>query len=243
MIRDEVRLAEIKKVQDDILNALVRTNPPTTLSADEQDSLLAQACSEACGILDRWVKSTPWEELRPKTREAIADVIPDWQAIRPFLAPLGVTLGRVTERRPSLAGIPEIGKPEDYIDDLITRTESTSRRHPGFTRQQLYTEATNRIKTLRSSVCSLAGDFAKGAKNRARLRAAARSALKWTAGFLFSAALLTIGLTPQAVAHDAPAVVHEAVSVALVHQLAWTAQPTVRVAPPQLGTHLGPRIG
>jgi hypothetical protein len=243
LIGDEVRLAEIGKVQDDILNALVRTNPPTTLSEDEQDSLLAQACSEACGILDRWVKSTPWEDLRPKVRETIADVIPDWQAIRPFLAPLGVTLGRMTERRPFVAGIPEIGNPEDYIDDLITRTESTSRRHPGFTRKQLYTEATNRIKALQSSVCAIAGDFAKGAKNRARLRAAARSALKWTAGFLFSAALITIGLTPQVVAHDVPAAVHEAVSVAFVHQVARTAQPTVRVAPPQLGAHLGPGIG
>jgi hypothetical protein len=243
LIGDEVRLAEIEKVQDNILNALVRTNQPTTLSEDEQDSLLAQACSEACGILDRWVKSTRWEELRPKAHEAIADVIPDWQAIRPFLAPLAVTLGRMTERRPSVAGIPEIGKPADYIDDLIMRTESTSRRHPGFTRKQLYTEATNRIKTLQSSVCALAGDFAKGAKNRARLRAAARSALKAAAGFLFSAALISIGLTQQAVAHDLTVAVHEAVSVAFVVQAAHTAQPTVRVAPPQLGAHLGPGIG
>ena len=243
LIGEEVRLAEIKMVQNNILNALVRTNPPTTLSEEEQDSLLAQACSEACGILDRWVKSTPWEELRPKARGTIAEVIPDWQAIRPFLAPLGVTLDRMTERRPSMAGIPEIGNPAAYIDALITRTESTCRRHPGFTREQLYTEATNRIKTLRSSVCAIAGDFAKGAKNRARLRAAARSALKWAAGFLFSAALITIGLTPEAVAHDIPAAVHEAVSVAFVHQAAQTAQPSVRVAPPQLGAHLGPGIG
>lgn len=243
MIGDEVRLAEIAKVQDNILNALVRTNPPTTLSEDEQDSLLAQACSEACAILDRWVKSTLWEDLRPKSREAIADVIPDWQAIRPFLAPLGVTLGRMVERRPSVAGIPEIGKPEDYIDDLITRTESTCRRHPGFTRKQLYTEATNRIKTLQSSVCAIAADFAKGTKNRARLRAAARSVLKWAAGFLFSAALIAIGLTPEAVAHDVSAAAHEAISVAFIHQVAHTAQPTVRVVPPQPGAHLGPGIG
>jgi hypothetical protein len=243
LVRDVVRLAEIEKVQDDILNALVRTNPPTTLSEEEQDRLLAEACSEACGILDRWVKGTAWEELRPKARKPIADVIPDWQAIRPFLAPLGVALSRVSERRPSVAGIPEIGEPEKYIDDLITRGESTSRRHPRFTSEQLYAQATDKIKLLQSSVCALAGDFAKSAKNRGRLRAAARAALKWTAGFLFSAALITIGLTPEAVAHDVPAAVREAVSVVFVHQAAHTAQPTVRIAPPQLGAHLGPQTG
>ena len=242
LIADEVRLAEIVKVQDNILNALVRTNPPTTLSEDEQDSLLAQACSQACAILDRWVNGTHWAELRPKAGGAIADVIPDWQAIRPFLAPLGVTLGRMTERRPSMAGIPELGKPEKYIDDLITQTESTCRRYPRLARKELYSEATTRIKTLQSSVCAIAGDFAKGAKNRARLRAAARTALKRAAGFLFSAALISIGLTQPAVAHDLTVAVHEAVSVAFVHQAAHTAQPTVRVAPPQLGTHLGPGI-
>ena len=89
---DDVRLAEIELVQQHIIDALVRTNPPTTLSENEQDDLLAQACSEACGILDRWVKGTAWDELRPKAREPIADVIQDWQAIRPFLAPLGVAL-------------------------------------------------------------------------------------------------------------------------------------------------------
>jgi hypothetical protein len=243
LIADEVRLAEIETVQDHILNALVQTNPPTTLSEDAQDRLLAQACSEACGILDRWVKGTAWEELRPRAYKPISDVIQDWQAIRPFLAPLGGALSRVSERRPSVAGIPEIGEPEKYIDELIRRTESTSRRYPHLTPEQLYADATKKIKDLQSSVCALAGDFAKGAKNRGRLRAAARSALKWTAGFLFGAALITIGLTQQAVAHDLSAAVHEAVSVAFVHQAAHTAQPTVRVAPPQLGPHLGPRIG
>jgi hypothetical protein len=244
LIRDEVRLAEIERVQDHILDALVRTNPPTTLSEDEQDRLLAQACSEACGILDRWVKGTAWDELRPKARKPIADVIQDWQAIRPFLAPLGGALSRASGRRPFVAGIPEIDDdPEKYIDDLITRVELTSRRHPQFTSEQLYDQATDKIKLLQSSVCALAGDFAKGPKNRGRLRAAARSALKWTRGFLFGAALISIGLTQQAVAHDLTVVVHEAVSVAFVHQAAHSAQPTVRVAPPQLGAQPGPGIG
>jgi hypothetical protein len=243
LIPDEVRLAEIERVQGHILDALVRTNPPTTLSADEQDRELAQACSEACGILGSWLDSPAWKGQQPKVRGPIADVIPDWRAIRPFLAPLGVTVSRMTERRPSVAGIPAFGKPEVYIDELISLTDVTSRRYPEFTRDQLYKQATKKIEDLRSSVCALAADFATGSKNRARLRAAARTALKWAAGFLFSAALITVGLTQQAVAHDLSAGVHEAVSIALVHQAAHAAQPTVRVAPPQLGPHLGPRVG
>jgi hypothetical protein len=243
LIADEVRLAEIETAQGHILNALVQTNPPTTLSADEQDHLLAQACSEACGILGSWIESPAWKGLHPKGRGPVADVIPDWKAIRPFLAPLGVTLSRMSERRPSVAGIPEIRTAEKYIDDLIRDTESTSRRYPRLTREELYAEAQDRISRLRSSACEIASDFAKGTKNRARLRAAARTALKWAASFLFSAALITIGLTQQAVAHDLSAAAHEAVSVAFVHQAAHTAQPTVRVAPPRLGAHLGPHVG
>jgi hypothetical protein len=246
LIADEVRLAEIEMVQDHILKALVRTNPPTMLSEDEQDQLLAQACSEACGILGRWIESLAWKGLEPKARGPITEVIQDWTAIRPFLARVGVTLSRMSERRPSVTGIPEIRTAEKYVDDLIKDIESTSRRHPRFTRKELYDEAHDRISRLRSTVCEIASDFAKdtpGGKNRARLRAAARTVLKKAAGFLFSAALISIGLTQQAVAHDLSAAAHEAVSIVFVHQAAHTAQPTVRVAPPQAGAHLGPHVG
>ena len=243
-MNEDVRFAEIELVQHHMLDALVRTNPLTTLSEKEQDDLLAQACSEACGILDRWIKSTTWKELRPKRHGAIADVIPDWQAIRPFLAPLGVALGRMSERRPSAPGIAEIGEPEKYINDLVKQTESTSRRHPKFDRAELYEDATKRIETLRSSVCSIAGDFAKDIKkSRSRLRAAARTVLRQVGSFLVAAALISVGVTTQAAAHDMSTAVHEAVSVVFVHQAAHTAQPTVRVAPPQVGPQLGPRLG
>ena len=242
-MNDAVRLAEIEMVQQHIIDALVRTNPPTTLSEDDQDRLLAQACSEACGILDRWLNSPAWDELRPKGRGPIADIIPDWHVIRPFLDPLGPVLSRMRERRRTATGLPEIGDPAAYIDDLIVQTNVTGRRNPGFDRQQLYEAASERINLLRSTVCVIAGDFAKGAKNRSRLRAAARSALRKVGGFLVAAALISVGVTTQAAAHDMSAAVHEAVSVVFVHQAAHTAQPTMRVAPPQVGPQLGPRLG
>jgi hypothetical protein len=229
---EDVSLTEIELVQQHVIEALLGSDKRTTLSEEKQDGLLAQACTEACGILDRWVESSAWEELRPKTRGPIADIIPDLQAIRPLLQPVSKALSRMNERRPTATGMPEIGDPEAYIDEIIKRAESTGRRHRRFDREQLYAEATDRIKLLRSSVCAVAGDFAKGSKNRARLRAAARSVLKWVGGFLLSAALITAGVTPQALAH-------EAVKVVFVHQAAQTAQPSVRVAPPQLGPRLG----
>ena len=52
-----------------------------------------------------------------------------------------------------------------------------------------------------------------------------------------------VGVTPQAMAHDMPAWGHEAVNVVFVHHAGQTAQPAVRVAPPQLGAQLGPQVG
>jgi hypothetical protein len=88
LMRESVSLAEIEVAQRHVIEALLASGAQTTLSEDKQDSMLAQACAEACGILHRWVKSPAWEQLRPAGRGPIADVIPDWQAVRPFLRPL-----------------------------------------------------------------------------------------------------------------------------------------------------------
>jgi len=241
---DDVSLGEIEVVQRHIFEAIVASNTPTTLSEKEQDNLLAQACAEACGILGRWVKSSAWEAIRPNGSGPIAEVNPDVQAIRSFLRPLGAAMSRMSKRRPSVAGIQEISDPEAYIDDLIKQAEKTSRRHPRYVRDQLYVDATDRIKRLQSSVCAIAADFTKDIKkSRSRLRAAARTVLKQVGTFLVTAALISVGVTTQAAAHDMSTAVHEAVSVVFVHQAAHTAQPSVRVAPAQAGATLGPRLG
>jgi hypothetical protein len=242
-MRESVSLAEIEAAQRHVIEALLASGAQTTLSEDKQDSLLAQACAEACGILHRWVESPAWEQLRPSGRGPIADVIPDWQAVRPFLRPLSEALSRMSERRPAVAGISSIGDPESYVDELIDQVKSTGRRHRGFNREELYAEATERISVLQSSVCAVAGEFDKVTKNRARRRAIARSVLKAVGGFLLSASLIMVGATPQAMAHDIPELGHEAVKVLLVHHAGQTAQPSVRMAPPRLGPELGPQLG
>jgi hypothetical protein len=238
-----VSLGEIEVVQRHVIEAFVGSSARTTLSEEQQDGLLAQACVEACDLLDRWVDSPAWKGLRPTGRGPIADVIPDWQRVRPFLEPLSAALSRISERRPAVSGMPQIGDPEAYIDELIKQAESTGRRHRGFNREELYAEATERIKVLRSSVCTVAGDFAKGSKNRSRRRAVARSVLKAVGGFLLSASIILVGMTPQAMAHDIPEWGHEAINVLLVHHAGQAAQPSVRIAPPQLGPELGPQLG
>lgn len=242
-MREGVSLGEIEVVQRHVIEALLASRAQTTLSDEKQDSLLAQACAEACGILDRWVKGPAWEWLRPAARGPIADVSPDWRAVRPFLLRLSEALSRMSERRPAVSGISSIGDPGAYVDELIRQAELTGRRHRLFNRDDLYAEATERIKVLRSSVCAAASDFDKGTKNRARRRAVARTVLKAVGGFLLSASLIMVGATPQAMAHDMPEWGHEAVKVLLVHHAGQTAQPSVRIAPPQLGPELGPQLG
>lgn len=232
-------LDEIEAVQRHVYDALLGSSARSTLSEEQQDGLLAQACAEACDILDRWVNSPAWEGLRPVGRGPVADAIPDWRRVRPFLEPLGATLSRISERRPGVSGIPEIGDPGAYIDHLVKDAESTGRRYRRFSKEELFNEATNRIKVLQSSVCGAAADFAKGSKSRARRRAIARSALKAVGNFLLGAVLIMAGVTQPALAHDIPEWGHEAVNVVLVHHAAQTAQPAVRIAPPQAGPHVG----
>jgi hypothetical protein len=236
---ENVSLDEIAMLRLHISEALLGSSAQSTLPAEKQDELLAQACEEACDVLNRWVNGSVWEELRPTGRGPIADVIPEWQRVRPFLEPLGATLTRMSERRPGMSGLPEVGEPDAYINELIKRAEFTAKRYRRFDRAELFKEATDRIRVLQSSVCGAAADFAKGTKTHARRRALARSALKAVGSLLLNAALILGGVTPQALAHDIPSWGHEAVKVLFVHDAAQSAQPAVRVAPPELGPTLG----
>ncbi len=236
---ENVSLDDIEGVRRHIADALLGSSTRSTLPPERQDELLAQACAEACDVLERWVNGPVWAGLRPAGHGPIADVIPEWQRIRPFLEPLGVTLSRIDKRQPGLDGLPQIGDPQEYIGQLIEQAEATGRRYRRFDREELFKQATESIKLLQASVCGAAADFAKGSKTRGQRRARARSALKAAQGFLLSAALIMVGITPQALAHDVPQWGHEAVKVLFTHHAAQAAQPTLRVAPPQLGPKLG----
>ena len=60
-----VSFDEIETVRRHVYDALLGSSARSTLPEQKQDELLAQACAEACDILDQWVSSPVWEGLRP----------------------------------------------------------------------------------------------------------------------------------------------------------------------------------
>ena len=231
---DGISTGLIETVQRHIYDALVQTSERSTLPGDEQDKLLAQACAEACDVLTSWLASPEWAALAPSGRGPIADAIPDWERIRPFLDPLRDTLAAIAQRQKDLPAVREIGDPARYVDGIIAAAGQTARRFRRFDRQELFAEATGRVGRLRTDVCALAGDL-KGQTATAERRKKARSVLGKVAGLLLTLSLTMAGAGPHDVAQHIPQWGHEAVKVLVVHQVARTAQPQVTVAPPRLG--------
>jgi hypothetical protein len=245
---DSMDPAVINAVTRRIVDALADTTAHSTLSEDEQDARLAQACAEACDVLSAWRASSSWKALEPAghaRKAALRDAVADWDQLRPFLDPVRETLRRIADRRagdPGGANVPAAEAPEDYIDKLIKSAKFTVFQYPGLDREQLYQDADRRLDDLQGQVCATASDFREGAASDAQRRARRRRAislLRTVGGVLLSISLTMAGASPAAVRADIPAWGHEAVQVLLVHQVAHSAAPTVSIAPPKLG----PRIG
>lgn len=250
---DGISAGRIEAVQRDIYDALARTSERSVLPDEEQDRLLAQACAEACDVLALWLKSPEWKAQRPAGRGPIADAIPEWERVRPFLDPLKETLGAIAQRQKDLPVVQEIGDPDHYIDEVVAAAGKTARRFRQFERQKLFVEATSRVDRLRADVCVLAGELkrelesdlksqaesaAKSAERRAVWRKRARRVLAKVPGLLLTLSLTMAGASPHTMQQNIPEWGHEAVKVLLVHHIAETAQPEVRLAPPRLGPRL-----
>ena len=231
---DGISAGLIEAVQRDIYDALARTSEGSLLPEEEQDRLLAQACTEACDVLARWLESPEWREQCPAGRAPIADAIPEWERVRPFLEPLKETLAAIAQRQHDLPVIGEIGDPDRYIDRVVAAAEQTARRYRRYDRQALFTTATGRVSDLRTEVCELAGDLKSQTRSTER-RKKARSVLGKVAGLLLTLSLTMAGASPATVAQNIPEWGHEAVKVLFVHHVAETAQPQVKVAPPRMG--------
>jgi hypothetical protein len=227
----------IEAVQRHIYDALAQTMPGSTLPEEEQDKLLAQACTEACGILGDWLSSSYWAQCGPSGRRPIADISADLERVKPFLEPLKETIDRISKR----PGAPKIADSAQYIDEMISATRHTARRHRRLTGEQLYDVARERLDDLKGQVCQIAADFRNGgdATKRAKRRTLARKILAVIPGVLLSVGLAMAGAGPSAVQQNLPQWGHDAVQVLVVHHVAQTAAPTLRIAPP----HAGPRLG
>jgi hypothetical protein len=233
--------ALVEAARHDIYGALAKTSPSSTLPADAQDALLAQACAEACDVLGRWLASSSWEAFRPTApaaRRPLADAIADWEQMRPFLAPVRETLSRISGQE-SGDGAP--ADPEVYIDELIKSATFTARRHRRLSRQDLYQDAGDRLRKLQEQACEIASEFRaatakreSGEKRHERWRLA-RKVLGTVATTLLGITLAMAGASPAAVHANMPAWGHDTVQVLFVHHVAHTAVPTVSIAPPRLG--------
>lgn len=238
---DGISAGMIEAVQRHIYDALAQTSERSVLPEKEQDRLLAQACVESCDVLGRWLDGPEWEDLRPVGRAPVADAIPEWERVRPFLDPLKETLAAIARRQKDLPGAREIGDPAAYVDGVLKAARETARRHRRYDRQQLFDEATSRVKDLRAEVCALAGDLAhdlESKEKRAERRKKTRWALAKIGGLLLTLSLAMAGAGPQTMAQNIPEWGHDAVKVLIVHHVAQTAQPEVKVAPPRLGPRM-----
>jgi hypothetical protein len=227
----------IAAVQRHIYDALAKTMPGSTLPEEEQDMLLAQACAEACGILGDWTSSSYWAEYAPSGRKPIAEITADLERVKPFLEPLRETIDRISKQ----PGAPGIGDSVRYIDEMISTARHTARRHRRMTGEELYKVARERLDALQDGVCKIASDFRKGgdATKRAKRRSLARKILPVIASVLLSVGLAMASAGPSAVRQNIPQWGHDAVQVLVVHHVAHTAAPTVRIAPPHAGPHVG----
>ena len=238
---DGISADMIEAVQRHIYDALAQTSERSILPDEEQDRLLAQACAEACAVLASWLDSSEWETLRPSGRAPIADAIPEWERVRPFLDPLRETLAAIMQRQHDLPSAREIGDPAAYINRVLTAAEQTARRFRRYNRQELFEAAADRLKRLRDDVCALAGDFAGDLKSKeksAERRKKARRLLAMVPGVLLSLTLAMGGTSPHDMVQHFPEWGHEAVKVLVVHHIAETAQPEVKLAPPRLGPRM-----
>jgi hypothetical protein len=245
-VADGVDPGMVEVVRWHIYDTLARTTEDSTLPEEEQNALLAQACVEACDVLGRWVKSQSWEKLRESGEGTVADVIPDLKRVRPFLDPLKETLNRISEEGRKGHRAPDIGDAEKHIDRAIAAVGYTGRRYRRLSQIQLFDQATQRVNQLRDSVCELAREFKKDLdrhaddqQKRAKRKKRAWILLKKVAPVLLTVSLAMAGASPAAMRQNIPEWGHDAVKVLLVHHVAETAQPSVRIAPPHVGPHLG----
>jgi hypothetical protein len=239
MAMGSVTIDRVAMVQADILGATLQTSSGSTLSAPEQDRLLAQGCAEACDLLRDWLASGWFGQLRPAGDGLLADAVPTTEQFTQFLGPIfGDALTRAAR-----AGI-EIDP--SSLQDARAKVAGLARRHRRMRRPDLVRAAEERVGTLRDEVCRAAAQLKKIVADGsdtgpagAAWRQKAQRTLKKVAAFLPTVALTVAGAMlsagPHEMAHSVSEWAHEAATVVVVCHIADLAQPAVRIAPPRSG--------
>lgn len=223
----------IAKVQADVIEAVAKSTPDSTLPEPEQDRLLAQACIESCELLTIWLNDSWWDRDGQTDHSFIREFVPAQDEFARFLGPnLKAALTRARQHGVSVS--------DSTVDEARQKVAATIGRYPRMRRGELFEVAKRRVADLREEVCELASEAA-GAVRTAAWRKKTRKTLGKVSGVLLAIVLAMAGAGPGAAEHNiaewGDAAIH-AVEVITVHHLAHQAQPGVRVTPPRAG----PRI-
>ena len=168
--------------------------------------------------------------MRPKSDGPIASWIPERDNLKMFLDPtLRDTLARADQDRNCID--------TSLVDRAHEAVKDTARRYPRMKSRDLFLVARKRVEALEQEVCALAAHLksqAHKAETPAATQSSARKALKKVKDVLPAMLLAILAAGPQA-ALGPSEWIHEAVNVVVVHQIAHSAQPNLRVAPPRAG--------
>jgi hypothetical protein len=224
-----VTIDRVAQANDGIMRALAETSDSSTLSDRRQAIVLADACAQACELLRDWVSSDWWEKARPAGNALVKDTVPREEDFREFLEGLlddALTGG-------SRHGI---AVSRDIVSDAIRSLKATVRRFPRLRSQELFDVAREKTRRLQKEMCSIAERVRGDASHTLRRRA--RAVLAKVVGFLPTLVLGLAAVTPQTAVQNLEVWGHDVVQVMALHQLAATAEPGVRVAPPDAGPQI-----
>jgi hypothetical protein len=235
-------IERIALVQADITEAVVKTSESSTLSAHEQDNLLAQGCAEACDLLRDLLDAPWWDPQRSSHDGLVTDVVPAPEEFTKFLGPM-FTEALIQAGRHGMHI-----EPAD-VAEARAKLAATTRRHPRMKRKDLFAEAKHRVTGLQAEVCALAEHLKRTAHGDSTLSAAdaakrrrARTVLGRVGKLLGPIALALagamLGVGPQQMSQSVSAWSHEATRVIMVHYIADRAQPNMRISPPRVGPRL-----
>ena len=231
-----VTIDRIAAVQAHITEAVTRTSASSTLSEQEQNKLLAQSCAEACDLLKDWLADAWWDRSRPSSDTPIKDAVLTQKELASFLGPMfKASLARARQGG--------VDVPDSLVDEAREKLAATARRFPRMGRQQLFRQATDRVRTLQKEVCGLASQIGTATRSAegAAWRRKSRKVLDKVSGLLLAVTLAMAGAGPHAVAENAAEWSHaavRAVEVITVHYIADRAEPNLRVAP----SYSGPQV-
>jgi hypothetical protein len=253
-----VTFDRVEALRRHIADAVTLTSDRSTLPDQEKDRILEQACGEACDLLDDWHDRQEAMAGRAAPDVPLRDIIADQQEFADFLSPLFADALERAADRSADSDSSTLAAAHGEAVAAIAAAAVTARRHPRMRAQDVFEIAVKRVGDLQGEVCKLAdqlrearldaerqgagpadqaGQQAASARRSAWRRRAVKT-LKTVGAFLLPLTVsLVFSAAPQQAAQNVSAWTHAA-QVVIAHELAASAQPGVRIAPPQAGPHL-----